>query len=116
MTERDRLVADWLNLPLGQMGATRRCGPQVPSAIRAATLQKIASISFGRCRRRPLGCQPCSPPGSRRRRVPLLSAFLPECYESASTSFEAELNREPEPETDQTDARAHTGRSLGSAF
>ena len=46
MTERDGLVADWLNLPLDKWELLDAAALKSPQPIRAATLQKIASISF----------------------------------------------------------------------
>ena len=98
MTERDRLVADWLNLPLDKWELLDAAALKSPQPIRAATLQKIASISFDDADAALWGASHVlllAPDGDGYRSCRL---FCPECYESASTSFEAELNREPEPE------------------
>lgn len=96
MTERDRLVADWLDLPLDRWEQLDAAAVKSAQPIRAATLQKIASISFDDADADLWGAS----------HVLLLAAegdgyracrlFCPECYKRASASFEAELNREPE--------------------
>ena len=96
MTERDRLVADWLEFPLDKWEQLDAAALKSAQPIRAATLQKIASISFEDadadlfCASRVL-LLASDGDGYRACRL-----FCPECYKKASASFEEELNREPE--------------------
>jgi HNH endonuclease len=96
MTERDRLVTDWLNLPLDKWDQLDAAALKSPQPIRVATFQKIASLPFDDAEADLWGAS----------RVLLLAAegngyrscrlFCPDCYQRAGESFEKDLNREPE--------------------
>jgi hypothetical protein len=96
MTERDRLVADWLDLPLDRWEQLDAAAVKSAQPIRAATLQKIASISFDDADADLWGASHVLLLASDGDGYRACRLFCPECYKNASAGFEAELNREPE--------------------
>lgn len=96
MTERDRLVADWLDIPLGKWELLDAAALKSSQPIRAATLQKIASIPFDDADAALWGASHVLLLATEGDGYRACRLFCPECYKSASASFEAELNREPE--------------------
>jgi hypothetical protein len=98
MTERDRLVTDWLDIPLDKWELLDAAALNSPQPIRAATLQKIASISFDDADSALWGASHVLLLAVEGNGYRACRLFCSECYKGASASFEQELNREPEPE------------------